>query len=726
VVDEGSSRGHRTRAHAAAEARDGSVRSGRLLVSLGMVVAFLLLEVVVGLGTSSLSLLSDAGHVLTDVVGMFMALVALELVRRGGQRAARTHGWHRAEVLTAVLTAALLDGVAVFILVSAVDRLVNPPAVPGPLLGLMVLPRAVNLGRADAALLRCRADDPPDAHPGAPITSSTPVRVGRILSRALGRSTRSLTSPREGFDPAHPWLLTQRERGNDATALRPWTTGSTARALVHGSTYFRALLDAVEAVGPGDLVLFTDWRGDADERLAPDGPTVSELFSAAAARGAVVRGLVWRSHTVRLGYTAERNRALAESVTRAGGEVVLDQRVLALGSHHQKLVVVRHARDPARDVAFVGGIDLAHGRRDDIDHGGDPQTRPFPDVYGPTPAWHDVQVVLSGPAVREVEECFRERWADPAPLARLPWHVVADLLRRRPLHEPSELPAPLPAPAATGTCEVQLLRTYPRRHPAYPFAPNGERSAARSYAKALQRARRLVYVEDQYLWSADVARVFAEALRRTPTLHLVVVVPRHPDSDGGITPPSALLGHAEALQIVRAAGGDRVLVLDVENHAGVPVYVHAKVCVVDDVWAVVGSDNFNRRSWTHDSELGAAVLDTDRDPRAPTDPGGLGDGARTFARALRLELLREHLDRAPDDDDDLLDPDDAVAAIAASAERLEAWHAGGRVGRRPPGRLRPHRVSSTPVWRRRLFVPVYRLFVDPDGRPFTLRLRRRF
>ena len=97
---------------------------------------------------------------------------------------------------------------------------------------------------------------------------------------------------------------------------------------------------------------------------------------------------------------------------------------------------------------------------------------------------------------------------------------------------------------------------------------------------------------------------------------------------------------------------------DVENHAGTPVYVHAKVCVVDDIWASVGSDNFNRRSWTHDSELSSAVLDTTRDPREPQDPAGTGEGARVFARDLRLALAREHLDLADDgsEDDAVLDP----------------------------------------------------------------------
>ena len=84
-----------------------------------------------------------------------------------------------------------------------------------------------------------------------------------------------------------------------------------------------------------------------------------------------------------------------------------------------------------------------------------------------------------------------------------------------------------------------------------------------------------------------------------------------------------MVGREQAIELCRKAAPDRVHVFDVENHAGTPVYVHAKVCVVDDVWASVGSDNFNRRSWTHDSELSCAVLDdTRRRARRPrTRPG---------------------------------------------------------------------------------------------------------
>ena len=69
-------------------------------------------------------------------------------------------------------------------------------------------------------------------------------------------------------------------------------------------------------------------------------------------------------------------------------------RVRPGGSHHRKLVVLRHPGRPERDVAFVGGIDLCHSRRD-FAHFGDPQRQPMAAVYGSRPPWHDIRALIA-------------------------------------------------------------------------------------------------------------------------------------------------------------------------------------------------------------------------------------------------------------------------------------------------------------------------------------------
>jgi len=528
------------------------------------------------------------------------------------------------------------------------------------------------------------------------------------------------------------WLLTRSERGNPHTRLdarRPgdvaWSLGNRAEPLIHGATYFTELLREVAALRVGDLLLFTDWRGDPDERLGGPGTEVSTAFAAAAARGVVVKGLVWRSHLDRFRFSAAENRHLGEEIEAAGGEGLLDMRVRPLGSHHQKLVVLRHRGRPELDVAFVGGIDLCHSRRDTEEHGGDPQPQPMAAVYGPHPPWHDIQLALRGPVVADVETVFRERWQDPQPLTRNPLHRVADRLRGADTR-PGPLPPPGPEPAPQGRCAVQLLRTYPRRRHGYAFAPDGERSVARAYGKALRRSRSLIYLEDQYLWSRAVAATFADALRAQPELLLIAVVPHHPDQDGAAAVYPQHVGRRAALELLLDAGGDRVAVYGIENDDTTPIYVHAKTCIIDDVWAAVGSDNFNRRSWTWDSELGVAVVDETLDERAPEDPGGLGDGARRFARHLRLALATEHLGRRPDDVDDLLDAEHAFAAFAGAAAALQSWHDGGARGPRPPGRLTPARPADIPRSARWWASSLYRVVYDPDGRSPADRRRGTF
>lgn len=508
------------------------------------------------------------------------------------------------------------------------------------------------------------------------------------------------------------WFLTAEERGNPASRLPAHCEGNLVEPLVHGATYFDALATEVETLGDGDHLFFTDWRGDPDELMRDGGPTIRELFSAAAERGVVVKGLVWRSHLDKFAYSEEENQHLGEAIERAGGEVLLDQRVRVGGSHHQKLVVIRRPGDPQRDVAFAGGIDLCHSRRDDAEHRGDRQAMQMSKRYGEHPPWHDVQLRLRGPVVGALDATFRERWHDPAPLDTLsPVAWVMDKLRGADLR-PDPLPEQPPDPPPCGPHAVQVLRTYPDAHFEYDFAPRGERSVARGYTKAVRRARRLIYLEDQYLWSKQVADLFARALADNPELHLIAVIPRHPDVDGRLSLPPNQIGRQEAIEACTSVSPERVHIFDLENHEGTPVYVHAKVCVIDDEWACVGSDNFNRRSWTHDSELSCAVLD---------DTG-------EFAPQLRLRLMREHLDRAADGSQDhgIDDPAIAVRDMVACAQALDDWYAGGRRGPRPPGRLRPHRTENLGRLTRLWAAPAYRMFYDPDGRSYRDRLRGRW
>ncbi|MEX7469230.1 cation diffusion facilitator family transporter, partial [Mycobacterium adipatum] len=109
----------------------GDTRVGRMIIGAAILGAFFVVELVTALMINSIALLADAGHMLTDLVAMFMGLTAVLLARRGSTSAARTYGWHRAEVFTAVANAALLLGVAGFILYEAFERLGDAPEVPG-------------------------------------------------------------------------------------------------------------------------------------------------------------------------------------------------------------------------------------------------------------------------------------------------------------------------------------------------------------------------------------------------------------------------------------------------------------------------------------------------------------------------------------------------------------------------------------------------------------------
>jgi cobalt-zinc-cadmium efflux system protein len=112
--------------HSHASIRAGERHKGRLTIAFAVLATLMVVEVVGGLATGSLALLSDAGHMLTDVIGLGMALAAIRLASRGTRRTSHTFGLYRLEILAALANAVLLLGVAGYVLVEAIRRIGDP------------------------------------------------------------------------------------------------------------------------------------------------------------------------------------------------------------------------------------------------------------------------------------------------------------------------------------------------------------------------------------------------------------------------------------------------------------------------------------------------------------------------------------------------------------------------------------------------------------------------
>src|SRR5262249_12784176 len=260
-------------------------------------------------------------------------------------------------------------------------------------------------------------------------------------------------------DPFAAWFLDGAERGNPTTDVdrdngrQAWTDGNRVPVLIDVAAYFPQVPAELRCSESGDWIYLADLPSDGDEQLDGPGSEIGGVLAEVARRGVNVRGLLWRSHPAGHGAAEVTNMLLSRTVNEAGGEVVLDHRVRRAGSHHQKLVVLhRGSLDTAdHDVAFLGGIDLAHGRHDGAQHHGDPQPLHLSDArYGERPPWHDVQVRVDGPAVRQISWTFRERWLDPNPLDRpTPVRALRHALTRKP-PERGKLADPDRSPSSRG------------------------------------------------------------------------------------------------------------------------------------------------------------------------------------------------------------------------------------------------------------------------------------
>jgi phosphatidylserine/phosphatidylglycerophosphate/cardiolipin synthase-like enzyme len=374
--------------------------------------------------------------------------------------------------------------------------------------------------------------------------------------------------------------------GGWAAGPPPPRTGNAVEILVDGAEALAAIADAIEQAR--ESVWLAGWFFSPDLRLRPgDLRTLRELLADVAKR-ADVRLLSWAGAPLPLfrpdrGEAREMREAFADGSRLA---CALDDHERPMHCHHEKLVIVDG------ELAFVGGIDLTSYGGDRLDSGEHPARGAI--------GWHDAAARLRGPAVADVAAHFRLRW----------------------LENTGERLPESPAPAAAGDVEVQVVRTVPER--IYDGLPHGDFSILDSYLRALRAARRLVYLENQFLWSPEVVDVLAEKMRNPPDdgFRLVVVLPMKPNNGRDDT-------RGQLARLAKAdEHADRFLACTLHQRGpgGRPVYVHAKIGIVDDEWLTIGSANLNEHSLFNDTEMNLAV----RHPE--------------LARATRLRLWSEHLE----------------------------------------------------------------------------------
>jgi phosphatidylserine/phosphatidylglycerophosphate/cardiolipin synthase-like enzyme len=247
------------------------------------------------------------------------------------------------------------------------------------------------------------------------------------------------------------------------------------------------------------------------------------------------------------------------------------------------------------------------------------------------------------------------------------------------------LPDP-PAPA--GAIEAQLTRTIPEG--AYPVLPHGEFSILEAHVRALRGARQLIYLENQFLWSPEIVAILEHKLARPPSdaFRLIVLLPAK--ANNGEDDTRGMLGRLVAAD-QRAGGDRRLLGATIQSRTGErsgPLYVHAKIAIVDDGWIAVGSANLNEHSLFNDTEVDVVS----------TDPG--------LARDTRLRLWAEHLER---------DVDEVAGDPATVFDELWAPIAAEQLERRRAGAPLTHHLLELPgVSRRadRLRGPLQSLVVD--------------
>ena len=372
----------------------------------------------------------------------------------------------------------------------------------------------------------------------------------------------------------------------------PPRNGGALDVLVDGGEALPRIAEAL--AGARSHVHIAGWHVTPDFGLRRDDQAsrLRDLLGDLAER-VEVRVLLWAGAPVPV-FTPARaavRRVREELIRGTRVQCALDSHERPMHCHHEKLVIVDG------EVAFVGGIDLTSlggDRFDTSDH-------PMRGRLG----WHDASSWVRGPAVGDVAAHFAARWRE----------VTGEQLEQQ------------PPPAPAGEVELQVVRTVPEK--VYDFLPHGDFRILEAYTRALRSASKLVYLESQFLWSAQVVEILAGKLREPPSddFRVVVLLPAKPNNGADTT--------RGQLGVLAGAddGAGRFLATTISARSGRltgPLYVHAKIGIVDDAWLTVGSANLNEHSLFNDTEMNVVTCDPTR--RARDSAAALGRASGVLSR----------------------------------------------------------------------------------------------
>lgn len=407
-----------------------------------------------------------------------------------------------------------------------------------------------------------------------------------------------------------------------------------ATVIIDADDYFSRARQAMLAAE--HQLLLVGWDFDARIRLVH-----ADEDAAPAEVGLFIDWLIKRRRTLRI-YLLRWDTGALKSFFRGRTIVTLarwlrEPRIQLKLDHHHPLAAAHHQKIVVVDdcLAFCGGIDMTDERWDTRAHN---DVEPFRVGASGTPykPWHDATTALSGPIATALGELCRTRWESAG---------------GAPLSPPPTTQACWPGDLHVGfrDCDVAISRTMP----AMPGS-DAITEVETLYLDLIARAERWIYAESQYFASHKIAKAIAERLAEDDGPEIVIVNPV--TAQGWLEPIAMDTARARLFEALKKRDRhDRLRIYHPLTRGGAPIYVHAKVMIVDGEILRVGSSNFNNRSMRLDSECDVTIDST------------LAANAHVAdeIQGVAFNLLAEHLDT------DAATIDQRLAASGSLIETIE-------------------------------------------------------